>query len=114
MNAKQEAAFLACAACDSSEEVSELRGEDNAEGSDLTHARGGPAVFNVLKDWCGSAQSLGAWAIDNSQRGWRDPLKCSWDQALQSILLGKASLHANHEFKARGVCEQAPMWRDNP
>ena len=41
-------------------------------------------VFDVLKGWCGSTQSLGAWAIDNSQRGWRDPLKCSWDQALQS------------------------------
>ena len=22
--------------------------------------------------------------MNNSQRGWRDPLKCSWDQALQS------------------------------
>ena len=77
MNANQEDAFLARAACDSrrngdshsedsSEGKSELRGEGNAEGSDLTQARGGLTVFNVLKDWCGSAQSLGAWAIDNS------------------------------------------------
>ena len=47
MNANQEAAFLVCAACDSrrasdnhsddsSEEVSELRGEGNAEGHVLT------------------------------------------------------------------------------
>ena len=32
---------------------------------------------------------------------------------LGTVLLGKTSLHANHEFRARGVCEQAPMWRDN-
>ena len=30
------------------------------------------------------------------------------------LLLGKTSLHANHEFRARGVCQRAPMWRDSP
>jgi len=34
--------------------------------------------------------------------------------ASQEVLLGKTSLHANHEFRARGVCERAPMWRGNP
>jgi hypothetical protein len=95
VNANQEAGFLECAACDSerdsdsrsggtSEEESELESEDSEEGSDLKEAQGGPAAFNVLKDWCGSPQSLVAWTLDSAQRGWRDPRKCSWDQALQS------------------------------
>ena len=36
------------------------------------------------------------------------------DLGFKIVLLGKTSLHKNHEFKARGVCKRAPMWRDNP
>ena len=32
---------------------------------------------------------------------------------VEDILLGKTSLHANPEFRTRGVCERAPMWRGN-
>ena len=114
INANQEAVFLTCAACDSkrggdsSEEEPELGDKDSSEdeGSseeeseleDEDRTQAGPAAFNVLKDWCGSAQSLGAWAIDNSQRGWRDPLKCSWDQALQSRVELSCRLGSAAEF----------------
>ena len=73
MDANQEAVLLACAACDSKREGDDHNEDSSEEESELED-----------EDRCGSAQSLGAWAIHNSQRGWRDPLKCSWDQALQS------------------------------
>ena len=41
-------------------EPAELESNDSEEESDLKEARSGlgAAAFNVLKDWCGSAQSL--------------------------------------------------------